>query len=84
MLKHFFRNLEIRDHTVLHRTNCHDIARGTAKHFFRIAPDGLDLVSHFVDRYDRWFADDDAPALRINKRICGAQIDRQIAGKQTK
>ncbi len=81
MLEHLFRHFEVGDDAVLHRTDRDDIARRAAEHLFRVAADRLDLIRDFVDRNDRGFADDDAAALCVNKRVRRAQIDRQIAGK---
>jgi hypothetical protein len=79
MLEHFFRDLEIGDDAVLHRADRDDIARRPAEHFFGVAPDRFDLVGHFVDGDDRRLAHDNAASLRINERICRAEINCQIA-----
>jgi hypothetical protein len=81
--QHFFRHFEIRNHAVFHRANGDDVARRAPEHLFGVAPDGFDLICHFVDSDNRRFRDDDAAPFRINERVRRAEVNRQITGKQT-
>src|SRR5262249_21995199 len=84
MLEHLLRYLKIRDHSVLHRTDRDNVAGRTAKHFLCVTANRFDLVSYLVDRNYRRLRDNDAASLCIDERICGAEIDSEVAGKQTK
>ena len=84
VLEHLLRHLEVGDDAVLHRADGDDVAGRAAEHLLGVAADGFDLVGDLVDRDDRRLGDDDAAPLRVDERVGRAEVDRQIAGEQTK
>ena len=82
MPKHRFGDFEIRDHAVLQRTNGDDVARRSAKHAFRVIPDGENLVGPRFDSDDRGFAQNDAVVFDVYESVSCAEIDADVIRKQ--
>src|SRR4029453_635013 len=77
--QHLLGDLEVGDHAVLHRTDRDDVAGGAAQHVLGVAADGFDLAGDAVDRHDRRLRDHDALALRVDERVPGPAVYREIA-----
>jgi len=56
-----------------------DRGRRPADHAARVGSDGLDLAGAVVDGDDGGLEDDDALAADEDKRVRGAEIDRELA-----
>ena len=56
MLKHFFRYLKVRNHTILQRSDRGDITRRSSEHTLGIDSNGCDglLVIMLANRNDGW------------------------------
>ena len=83
MFDHFFRNIEICNHPIPHRTDRLNGTRGAAQHQLGILAKGqclfhavLDLISHHGG-----FVKNNALATHIDQRVCGAQINRHIGSE---
>ena len=81
---HFLSNVEIRDHTIAHRADGLNGARGTTQHQFRIFAKGQSLFHTIFDLVcnNRRFIQHDTFATHINKRVRGTEVDRHISGKK--
>ena len=82
--QHFFGDSEIGDNTVFHRPYSNDVTWGATKHILGFFPDGFNLIRDFVDCNNRGLVDDDASTFGIDQSIRCTQVNRQIAGEQTK
>ena len=83
--EHFLGNVQIGNHTVFHRADGLDAARGAAEHFFRFRAHrqrdflaGIDIGLH---RHHRRFVQHNAFAFDVNQGIGGSQVDGQVVGK---
>jgi hypothetical protein len=81
VVQHFFRYLEVGNHTVLHWLNSHNVARRPAQHLFGFFAYGLNFAGVFVDRHDGGLIYHNALAFGIHQRIGRPQINSEIAGK---
>ena len=54
--EHGFRDIEIRDHSVLHRANGHDATRGSPKHAFRLVSYSQNVLRSGLDSDDGGFS----------------------------
>src|SRR6185295_18465521 len=48
MLKHLLRDFEIRDHTVFHRADGHNISRCATEHLFCVRTNSLNAIGYFI------------------------------------
>src|SRR5262249_55586949 len=82
--QHFFGYGEVCNNAVLHRPDGNNVSGCPAKHIFGFLTDGLRLVRKLIDSNNRGFVDDDTATFGVDQSIRCAQIDREIAGEQTK
>jgi len=82
MLDHLFRDFEIGDDAVAHRTDRFDVARRAAQHHLRVIADGANgfLSAASRDRGDDGrLVQNDAFAFDVDQRVRGPKINRHIA-----
>src|SRR5882724_339092 len=82
VLKHLLGDFEIRDHTVLHRADGHNIDRCATEHLLCVSADGLDAIVYLIYSDDRGFIDHDTSPLSVHERVRGSEINGQIAGTE--
>ncbi len=83
--EHLLRDLEVGDDSVTKRADGADVPRCASEHLFGFAPDrehDVDPARVFLDRDDGWLTRNDALALHVDERVCGAEIDRKIVREQ--
>ena len=83
VLQHYFGDVKIRDHSVLHRLYGDDIGGRPPEHLFGLVPYGKHLLAVPVERDDRRLIDHNPAPLRIHKGIGRPEIDGQVTGKKT-
>ena len=73
-------DVEVGDHTVLHRADGFDIAGRAAQHHARIIADGVNDLASVPDGEgdDRWFVENDISAFGVNERVGRAEINGDI------
>ena len=79
MIQHLFRYREIRDHSLTQRTDCHDIARCTAKHQTRFLSDRFNSICISVECNDRRLFQYNALPFDINKDAGCSQVNSNIS-----
>ena len=86
VLQHLFGDVEVGDDTILHGTDCRNVAGSTPQHQLgRMANCGHRFgitAALLTDGNHRGLIQHNAFALDVNQRVGGTQIDRQIVGKQ--
>jgi hypothetical protein len=84
VLDHFFRHFEIRDHAISQGANGRDIPRRAAKHQLRFLTHRQHLLAAtLIGNGDHArLIQNDAPALHIDQRIRGAEVNGHIGGKE--
>src|SRR5690606_8794866 len=76
--EHLLGDFEVRDDTVLHRLDRHDVAGRPAEHFLGVLANGLDASVDLVDRHDGGFVDHDPLPAGVHAGVGRAEIDGQI------
>ena len=85
-LEHLLGHGEVGDHAVLHRPDGDDVAGRATQHALGLEAHGRDRAratraAVLADRDHRGLVQDDALPARIDQRVGGAKVDRQIVGK---
>ena len=85
-LEHLLGHGEVGDHAVLHRPDGDDVAGRAAEHALGLEAHGRDRAraaraAVLADRDHRRLVQHDALAARIDQRVGGAKVDRQIVGE---
>ena len=77
---HLFGRVEVGDNAFPHRADCFDAARGAAQHQLGVLADGEHLFHAILDVIGDHggFRQNNAPALDIDQRVGGAEVDRHI------
>ena len=78
VIQHALGHFEVGNHTILHGTDCGDVARRSAEHFLGLFADRFHLPIVLVDRNDRRFIDYDALTAGKDESIGCPQVDRKI------
>jgi hypothetical protein len=78
--QHRFRHFEVRNDAIFKRTHCNDVCRCATEHTLGFVTDSQHSVGAGLDGDDRWFAQNDPLILYVNKSVCRAQIDPDVAG----
>ena len=84
--QHGFGHFEIGDHAITHRSDGHDIPRGSAEHVLGFHAHGQHAVFGAVVRSNGnhgGLAENNALAFNVYQRIGRTQVDSQVAGKDT-
>ncbi len=86
VLDHLFSNFKVGDHAVAHRADRLDMARRAAQHHLGVIANGehLLLAAARDDRNDRRLVQNDAPALHIDQRVGGPEVDGHIGREHSK
>ena len=77
--EHGFRDLEIRDHTVLQGTNSHDVAGRATEHSLRFIADGKNAIGSLLHGHDGGFAQNDTLVFHKDQSVGGPQINAYVA-----
>jgi hypothetical protein len=83
--QHRLGHFEIRDDSILYRTDRHDVSRGASYHALGFDSDGEDFFRSArvpVDGYGRRFGADDPLALDVHQRGGRSEVDREIVREQ--
>ena len=87
VLQHLLGHREVGDHAVFQRPDGRDIARSPAQHVLGVGADGLHDAATaprvLANRDHGWLVEHDAVAPRVDQRVRGAEVDRQVIGKIT-
>src|SRR2546422_11018993 len=81
--KKLLRHVEFIDRSVTNRPMDFSIVRFTAEQLQGLRPNGQNLATEFVQGQHRWLVQDNALTGRINYCVHGAEIYRQIVGKES-
>jgi hypothetical protein len=81
--QHLFRDGEVRDDAILHRTDATILPGVRPSISFASLPTASGWLVSFIDRQRSRFVDDNPATLRVDQVVCRAQVDREIARKQT-
>ena len=84
VLDHFFRHFEIRDHAIAQGPNGRDIPRRPPQHELRLFTHRQHLLTatHIGNSDHTRLIQNDAPALHIDQRIRGAEVNGHIGGQE--
>ena len=77
--QHGFGDLEVRNHTVLQRTNGHDVARCAAEHSLGFIADGKNAVGSLLHGNDGGFTQNDTLVFHKDQSVGGPQINAYVA-----
>jgi hypothetical protein len=82
--EHRLRDLEVRDHPVLHRPNGLDVTRCATQHAFRLIAYSqyaavITWTGVMADRHDRGFVQDDSFVAHVHQCVSRAKIYGQVA-----
>ena len=83
VVQHLLGVAEVGDDAVLHRLDGDDVARRAPEHLLGLLANRHDFIGIRVDRDDGGLVDDDALAVRKDKRVGRPEIDGQIVRKKT-
>ena len=81
MDEHLFRGVEVRDHAVAQRPHRPDVGRRPPEHLVRLRPDGLNRSLGGVEGDNRRLVEHDAPPLREDAGVGGAEVDGEVGGE---
>ena len=80
--EHFTGDVEVRNHSALHRTDRLDIQRTTVQHPVRLLPNRDHLFGQCIDSDHGRLGENDPLVLHIHKAVRRPQIDPDVAGKK--
>src|ERR1700679_1281266 len=79
--EHSFRNFEIGNNPVFHRTDCLNITMRSSNHSLRLAAECDDFLRGRIEGNNGRLIEHNALALHIDQGVCRAQIDCDVRAK---
>ena len=80
---HRLRDVEVRNHAGLHRTDGHDVSRRATEHPLGLVAHGEHALRALFNGDDARFPQHDAAVLHVHEAVRRAEVDAHVGGKES-